>query len=173
MKTISLITVAAFISLAPVRQRDLPVVSSVDINRYTGTWYEIARLPFSFETKLKCITATYLLRKDGRITVLNKGHYITDPRKTTSSRGVAFAPDKNTPAKLKVQFFWPFRGNYWIMELDEDYRYVLIGEPKLKYLWILAREKKMDEHTFEMLVKKATDAGYDLSSLILTDHDCN
>ncbi|MFO7620238.1 MAG: lipocalin family protein [Bacteroidales bacterium] len=173
MKMISLITVAAFISLFPAKQRDLPVVSSVDINRYSGTWYEIARLPFSFESKLKCITATYSLRKDGRITVLNRGHFITDPQKTTSSRGVAFAPDYRAPGKLKVQFFWPFRGNYWIMELDEDYRYVLVGEPRLRYLWILAREKNMDEQTFDMLLKKATDAGYNLSDLILTDHDCN
>jgi len=173
MKAMLAITVVAILFSSLTKQRNLPVISSVDINRYTGTWYEIARLPFSFESKLKCITATYSLRTDGRITVLNKGHYITDPRKTTSSRGVAFAPDKNAPAKLKVQFFWPFRGNYWIMELDDDYRYVLIGEPKLKYLWILSREKRMDEATFKMLVKKASDSGYDLTSLIITDQDCN
>ncbi|MBW6501298.1 MAG: lipocalin family protein [Bacteroidales bacterium] len=172
MKMISLIVVAAFISLFPVKQRDLPVVSSVDINRYLGTWYEIARLPFSFESNLKCITATYSLRKDGRITVLNKGYYINNPRKTTTSRGVAFAPDDSAPGKLKVQFFWPFRGNYWIMELDEDYRYVMVGEPRLRYLWILAREKTMDDQTFEMLLKKAALSGYDLNSLIIPDHDC-
>ena len=173
MKTFSLITVAAFISLLPVKQRNLPVVSSVDINRYTGTWYEIARLPFSFEAKLKCITATYTLRKDGRITVMNKGHYIDNTKKTTRSRGVAFIPDPSAPAKLKVQFFWPFRGDYWIMELNEDYSYVMVGEPRLRYLWILARDKKMDDHIFEILLKKATEAGYDLSALILTEHDCN
>lgn len=172
MKTTSIIILMAAISLFP-KQRNLPVVSSVDLERYSGTWYEIARLPFSFEANLKCITATYSLRKDGRITVLNKGHLIADPKKTTTSRGTAFIPDPASPAKLKVQFFWPFRGNYWIMELDENYRYAMVGEPRLRYLWILSREKKMDDSTFEMLIKKATEAGYDMSALIIPEHDCN
>jgi len=154
-------------------QKNLSVVSSVDLNRYTGTWYEIARLPFTFESRLKCITATYSLREDGRITVLNKGHYITNPEKINTAKGIAFIPDKNSPAKLKVQFFWPFRGNYWIMHLDTDYKYVLIGEPSLKYLWILGREKKLDDSILQMLLKKASDAGYNLSNLIMTEQDCN
>jgi apolipoprotein D and lipocalin family protein len=154
-------------------QRNLSVVPSVDLKRYAGTWYEIARLPFSFESKLKCITATYSLREDGRITVLNKGHYISKPEKINTAKGIAFAPDKNIPAKLKVQFFWPFKGNYWIMHLDKDYKYVLIGEPSLKYLWILAREKKLDESTLQMLLNKAADAGYDMTNLIRTVQDCN
>ena len=154
-------------------QKNLSVVPSVDLNKYAGIWYEIARLPFYFESKLKCITATYSLREDGRITVLNKGHYISNPEKINTSKGVAFAPDKNVPAKLKVQFFWPFKGDYWIMELDKDYKYVLIGEPLYKYLWILAREKKLDEATLQMLFKKATDAGYNLTNLIITDQNCN
>jgi apolipoprotein D and lipocalin family protein len=154
-------------------QKNLPVVSSVDLNKYTGTWYEIARLPFTFESRLKCITATYSLREDGRIAVLNKGHYISNPEKTNTAKGIAFVPDKNSPAKLKVQFFWPFRGNYWIMYLDTDYKYVMIGEPSLKYLWILAREKKLDETVLQMLLSKASDAGYNLSNLIMTEQDCN
>lgn len=95
------------------------VVSTVDLNRYTGTWFEIARLPNFFERKLKCITATYTLRNDGKITVLNKGHYINEPAEVNSATGVAWIPDKNFPAKLKVQFFWPFSGNYWIIDLEK------------------------------------------------------
>lgn len=157
-----------------VYSRDLPaVVTSVDLNRYKGTWYEIARLPNFFEKKLKCISATYTLRDDGKITVLNRGNYITNPLKSTSSEGVAWIPDKSQTAKLKVQFFWPFSGDYWIMYLEKDYRYVLVGDPSLKYLWILSREKKMDETTYKMLLQKAIDNGYNVSEIIRGDHDCN
>ena len=149
------------------------VVSTVDLNRYKGMWYEIARLPNSFERKLKCTSATYTLRDDGKITVLNKGNYITNPQKTSSIKGVAWIPDKMSPAKLKVQFFWPFSGDYWIMDLDKDYRYVLVGDPSLKYLWILAREKTMDEATYRMLLQKAIDKGYDVTSIIKVEQDSN
>ena len=148
------------------------VVATVDLNRYKGTWYEIARLPIFFERKLKCVTATYTLRDDGKITVLNKGNYITDPQKSTSSKGVAWIPDKNSSAKLKVQFFWPFSGDYWILYLDNDYNYVLVGDPSHKYLWILAREKKMDETTYKMLLQKAVDNGYDIKPIIRVEQDC-
>jgi apolipoprotein D and lipocalin family protein len=154
-------------------QKYITVVPEVNLQMYAGTWYEIARLPFYFESKLKCITATYSIREDGEISVLNKGHLISDPAKIKSSKGKAFIPDKSVPAKLKVQFFWPFKGDYWIMELDEDYKYVLIGEPSFKYLWILAGEKKLDQAIMEMLLKRATDSGYNLTDLILTEQDCD
>ena len=166
-----LFTIMIFNSVIP--QKVPAVVSTVDLNRYMGMWYEIARLPNFFERKLKCTSANYTLRGDGKITVLNKGNYLTDPEKSTSSQGIAWVPDKNSPAKLKVQFFWPFSGDYWIMDLDKDYRYVLVGDPSLKYLWILSREKKMDETTYEMLLKKAIENGYDLKSIIRVEQDCN
>jgi len=161
-------------TLSSVHSQKVPsVVSSVDLNRYKGLWYEIARLPNFFEKKLKCTSATYTLRDDGKITVLNKGNYLTDPQKSTSSKGVAWIPDKNSPAKLKVQFFWPFSGDYWIMVLDKEYRYVLVGDPAHKYLWILAREKKMDEQTYNMLLGKAVENGYDVKLIIRVEQDCN
>jgi apolipoprotein D and lipocalin family protein len=149
------------------------VVKNIDLNRYAGTWYEIARLPNSFERKLKCITATYTLREDGKISVLNKGHYLTEPHKTNIAKGVAWVPDNAEPSKLKVQFFWPFSGNYWILDLDKDYKYVLVGDPSYKYLWILARENKLNESTYQMLLKKAIENGFDIKPLIRVDHDCN
>jgi apolipoprotein D and lipocalin family protein len=154
-------------------QKAPSVVSNVDLNRYKGTWYEIARLPNFFERKLKCASATYILRDDGKITVINKGNYITDPQKSNSVKGVAWIPDKKSPAKLKVQFFWPFSGDYWIMYLDEDYRFVLVGDPALKYLWILCREKTMDESTYNMLLQKAVDNGYDVKPIIKVKQDCD
>lgn len=153
--------------------QNLPaVVSSVDLNRYAGTWYEIARLPNPFEKNLKCVTATYALRKDGRITVLNKGHKISDPAKINTATGVAWIPDPKSLAKLKVQFFWPFSGNYWIIKLDNDYKYVLVGDPSFKYLWILCREKAMDDQIYKMLLETAVKNGFDVSRLIKVDQDC-
>jgi apolipoprotein D and lipocalin family protein len=173
MKKITLLLLANMIIITSYSQKSPKVVSSVDLARYQGTWYEIARLPNFFEKKLKCITATYTLRDDGKMTVLNKGNQIAAPHKPSSSQGVAWVPDKNSPAKLKVQFFWPFSGDYWIMFLDQDYRYVLVGDPDRKYLWILCRENHLDEVTYNMLLQKAVDNGYDLTSIIKVQHDCN
>jgi apolipoprotein D and lipocalin family protein len=173
MKITSLTLFAMILFNSAPSQKIPSVVSTVDLNRYMGMWYEIARLPNYFERKLKCTSANYTLRDDGRITVLNKGYYLSDPQKSTSSRGVAWIPDKMSPAKLKVQFFWPFSGDYWIMELDKEYRYVLVGDPSLKYLWILAREKKMDDQTYIMLLGKAVANGYDVKSIIRVEQDCN
>jgi apolipoprotein D and lipocalin family protein len=172
MKKPILILISAMIFGSANSQKAPSVVSSVDLKKYSGTWYEIARLPNPFERKLKCITATYTIRDDGKIAVLNKGHYITDPAKVNSANGVAWIPDKNFTAKLKVQFFWPFSGNYWIMELDKDYKYVLVGDPSFKYLWILCRDKKMDETTYIMLLQKAIQNGYDVKTIIKVEQDC-
>jgi apolipoprotein D and lipocalin family protein len=171
-KTINiLVTIMIFSSV--YSQKVPSVVSNVDLNRYKGLWYEIARLPNFFERKLKCTSATYTLRADGKITVLNKGNYISAPEKTNTAEGVAWIPDKQYPAKLKVQFFWPFSGDYWIMYLEKDYRYVLVGDPSYKYLWILCREKTMDDATYSMLLRKAVDNGYDVRSIIKVVQDCN
>ena len=172
MKKIILFCVTVLVFSDMYAQKMPSVVSSVDLSKYQGTWYEIARLPNFFEKKLKCITAKYTLREDGKITVLNGGNYITPPHKPSSSEGVAWMPDKNSPGKLKVQFFWPFSGDYWIMYLDKDYRYVLIGDPALKYLWILCREKQLEESIYKMLLQKAIDNGYDVTSIIRVEHDC-
>jgi apolipoprotein D and lipocalin family protein len=173
MKKSILILIPFMIFNSAYSQKIPTVVTNVDLNRYKGFWYEIARLPNFFERKLKCTSATYILRADGKITVLNQGNYISDPQKTNSAEGVAWIPDKKYPAKLKVQFFWPFSGDYWIMYLDKDYRYVLVGDPSLKYLWILCREKKMEEPTYNMLLQKAIENGYDVKSIIKVEQDCN
>ena len=148
------------------------VVGSVDLGRYAGTWYEIARLPNSFEKNLKCITATYTLRDDGKITVLNTGRLIDDPLKLKTARGVAWIPDKSIPAKLKVQFFWPFKGNYWIIDLDKEYKHVLVGDPSFKYLWILCRDKVIDEMSYKKLLERAVTEGFNVKPIIKVEHDC-
>jgi apolipoprotein D and lipocalin family protein len=168
----TLLIIFAMLFESVFSQSGVIVVSSVDIKRYSGTWYEIARLPNFFEKNLKCITATYTLRDDGKITVLNKGHKISDPVKESNAKGVAWVPDPKSPGKLKVQFFWPFSGNYWILELENDYKYVLVGDPSNKYLWILCREKVMDENTYNKLLETAVKNGFDVSPIIRVDQDC-
>jgi apolipoprotein D and lipocalin family protein len=173
MKKILLIIVTFMLFSNAYPQSEPSVVKNVDLKRYQGLWYEIARLPNFFERKLKCATATYTLRADGKITVLNSGNYITEPEKKSSVDGTAWVPDNNNPGKLKVQFFWPFSADYWIMYLDQDYKYVLVGDPDHKYLWILAREKKMEDSTYQMLLQYATENGYDVKPIIKVAQDCN
>jgi len=151
---------------------ELPTVASVDLNKYAGTWYEIAKFPNSFEKGLKCITATYSLRPDGKIGVENKGHKESDPGKIKVSNGKAWIPDPAYPARLKVQFFWPFAGNYYIIELDANYQYALVGDPSRNYLWILCRTKQMDTSIYERLTSKAKLLGFDISRIRMTPQDC-
>jgi apolipoprotein D and lipocalin family protein len=172
MKGILIIVILMSVFSSSQPKNSVNVVPNVDVKKYSGKWYEIARLPNSFEKKLKCTTATYTLREDGKITVLNGGTNILDNKKKSSIEGVAWIPDKGSPAKLKVQFFWPFCGNYWIMELDKDYRYALIGDPSRKYLWVLARENKLEEETYKMLLRKAIENGYNVDAIIKVEQNC-
>jgi apolipoprotein D and lipocalin family protein len=141
-------------------------VKTVDINRYMGTWYEIARFPHSFEKGLVGVTATYSMRKDGKIKVVNKGYKNTLKGKEKTAVGKAKIPDLNDPAKIKVSFFLFFYGDYFITELDENYQWALIGSNSDKYLWILSRSPKLDQDIYEMLIEKIIERGYDISKLI-------
>ncbi|MCX6244992.1 MAG: lipocalin family protein [Bacteroidetes bacterium] len=172
MKSLLLIIMSFFSFLSESGIAEVTAIGYVDLKRYTGTWYEIARLPNSFERGLKCATATYTLRDNGRITVVNKGQKISDPSETKVASGVAWVPDKTYPAKLKVRFFWPFSGDYWILALDPSYRFVLVGDPSRKYLWILSRTKKMDDQDYQHLLEKAKEQGFDVTKLMLVEQNC-
>lgn len=154
------------------QQPPLEVVKKVDIEQYTGTWYEIARLPNRFEKGLKCVTATYKMREDGKITVINKGHKIDNPQETKQVQGWAKIPNPEVPGKIKVTFFWPFFGKYWIIDLDENYQHALVGAPSREYLWILSRTKEMKETTYNNIIKTADEKGFDTSRMIFTEQDC-
>lgn len=147
----------------------LQVVSKVDLSRYTGTWYEIARYPHKFQAGCADSRATYTLRDDGKITVLNECYEESDRKKLRSAKGKAWVVDTKTNAKLKVSFFWPFSGAYWIIDLGEDYEYAVIGHPDRKYLWILSRTKEMDESVYEGILNRLKEQHYDISKLIKTN----
>jgi len=150
---------------------DLPTVEEVDLNRYSGLWYEIARLPNSFERGLECVTATYTLKSSGKVEVLNKG-FSAKKGKFKSSRGRAWVPDENEPGRLKVSFFWPFAGNYYIISLDTDYQYALVGDPSREYLWVLSRTKTLDEAIYAELLSTARTHGFSTEQLVRVQHNC-
>lgn len=145
---------------------DKTTVKELDLNRYLGTWYEIARFPHSFEKDLVGVTATYSLRDDGKIKVLNQGYKNTLDGELSVAEGKAKIPNKLEPAKLKVSFFWIFYGDYFVLELDENYQSVMIGSSSPKYFWILCRTPQMDSATYEMLLEKARKRGYNLDKLV-------
>lgn len=145
---------------------DKTTVKELDINRYIGTWYEIARFPHSFEKNLVGVTATYSLRDNGKIRVVNEGYKKTLDGKRSSAEGKAKIPNKKEPGKLKVAFFWNFYGDYYVLELDKDYQWAMIGSSSDKYFWILSRTPQMDPDTYNMLLENARKRGYKLEKLI-------
>lgn len=146
----------------------LQVVPKVDLNRYLGTWYEIATIPQRFQKGCTAVSATYTLRPDGKIKVLNECRKDSLTGKYKAAKGKAWVVDTLTNAKLKVQFFWPFSGAYWIIELDSSYQYAVVGHPDRKYLWILSRSRKMDEPLYIKLMERIKNHGYDLSRIVKT-----
>jgi apolipoprotein D and lipocalin family protein len=153
--------------LAKEKLKPLEVVPYVELKKYLGKWYEIAHLPFRFEDDCTDITATYSLSKDGNVSVLNE---CLRDGKLKLAKGKAKVVDKNTGAKLKVTFFWPFSADYWILDLGKDYDYAVVGTPNRKYLWILSRTPQMDDKLFSQLIESIKSKGFDANKLIKTSH---
>ena len=137
----------------------------VDLNRYVGTWYEIASFPNYFQKGCQRTTATYGLLGSS-VSVLNQC-YRGNPIKLSSAHGKAW-PIDNTNSKLKVQFFWPFRGDYWILYIDPDYRFAIVGSPNYQYLWILSRTPSISDTLYHQLITIAQDKGYPIEKLNMT-----
>jgi apolipoprotein D and lipocalin family protein len=169
-----LLILLAMISIASCKpSQNLTTVEKVDIQKYAGQWYEIARLPNGFERDLECVTANYSLKKNGKIEVLNQGYSIKDKSKVKKAKGTAWVPDSAFPGRLKVSFFWPFAGNYYIISLDKNYTYALVGDPTRKYLWVLARSSKLDENIYSELLEIAGTHGFDTGAVIRVNQDCH
>jgi len=147
------------------KMKPLEAVPYVDLQRYLGTWYEIAAIPQRFQKGCVGSTAEYSLRKDGDIQVVNTCLEGTLDGKIRKASGKARVVDRTTNAKLKVTFFWPFWGSYWIIGLDEAYRWAIVGHPGRNYLWILSRTPQMDDVLYGDLLKLIAGKGYDLTKI--------
>lgn len=144
---------------------ELQPVPRVDLSRYMGTWYEIASYPQSFQEGCTGTTATYTLREDGEVDVVNRCRKGSLDGEEDAAEGRARVIDTSTNAKLEVTFFWPFWGDYWIIDLGDEYEYAVVGHPSRDYLWILSRTPTLDDAVYAGILKRLEAKGYPLDRL--------
>jgi len=140
-------------------------VPYVDVARYTGKWYEIASFPQRFQKGCHCTTAQYTLSTDGYIVVENRCNRDSVNGRQSYIKGKAFVQPNSGNAKLKVQFFFPIRAQYWIIDLADDYSYAVVGHPSRKYLWILCRMPHMSDATYSAIIARLREKGFDIDKL--------
>jgi apolipoprotein D and lipocalin family protein len=165
-----LAVVALTLGACATADSDLRTVTSVDLERYAGTWYEIAKFPTRFQRDCFASTATYDIIDAQTVKVTNacrKGS-IDGPEKSVT--GKAWVVDKTTNAKLKVRFFWPFSGAYWIIDLGDDYEFAVVGHPERNYLWILSRTPTLPQETYQAILQRLEEQRYDTSRIEGTQH---
>ena len=150
-------------------QNQLPTVPHVDLEKYSGKWFEISSITIGPQKGCSCTYAEYTPNKKGYIEVRN---FCIKNNKPSGITGKAFVEPNSGNARLKVQFFWPFKGKYYIIALADDYSYAMVGHPNRDNLWILSRRNQMEESTYKMLLGRATELGFDISRLNKTKHDC-
>ena len=167
MKNLFLVLFTLFLFSCNKNYLPLKTVEKVDIKKYSGLWYEIARLPNRFQKDCFATTAEYKIIDEETIRVINSCFEGSVNGELDQATGKAFIEDKVTNSKLKVQFFWPFKGDYWIIALDEkNYDYAMVGTPSREYLWILGRSKTFDKSKLDELVNYASENKFDVSKLI-------
>ncbi|MGL6039632.1 MAG: lipocalin family protein [Deefgea sp.] len=168
MKRLFIIALLASQSLMAT---DLPPVQSVpqvDLARYVGTWHEVARFPMYFQNQcVGDVTANYSKMDNGKIKVINRCR--TQDGEFTEAEGSASVVDNTNNSQLKVSFFWPFRSDYWIIGLDPEYRWAVVGNPDRKYLWILSRTKTMTPSDLAAAKASAMAQGFDLTKLMMSE----
>lgn len=148
----------------------LETVKNVNISKYLGKWYEYASIPNNFQKGCECTSAEYSLIDSTTIRVINK---CKKDNEFDDVEGKAFIVEESNNAKLKVQFFWPFKGDYWIIELDDNYQYAVVGTPNRKYLWILSRTPNLSENIYQSLLKKIAEKNFEITQIKKTNHNCN
>ena len=168
MPRLILLLVAAVASLGISARAETPVasVAELDLGRYVGKWYEIASFPMFFQRQ--CIgdtTAEYGLTPEGRVSVTNRCRTDSGFDQAT---GEASVVEGSRNARLKVSFFWPFRSDYWVVGLDADYRWAVVGNPNRKYLWVLSRTPQLPQNQLDAALKAAATQGFDLMQLRYT-----
>jgi apolipoprotein D and lipocalin family protein len=146
-------------------------VKDFQLDRYLGTWYEIARLDHSFERGLNNITAEYSLRDDGGVKVINRG-YSKDDNEWQQAEGKAYFVDDTDSGHLKVSFFGPFYGSYIIFEMDQkNYQYAFVSGPDTSYLWLLSRTPQLEQQIIQRFIERSRELGFDTDMLIYVEHD--
>ncbi len=172
----SLIVTAALLLLTacaqgPVGNASVPApAKAVELDRYLGRWYEIARYENRFEEGCEGVTADYSLREDGKIKVLNSCHKGAVNGALETAEGTAYVVEGSNNAKLRVSFFWPFYGDYWVLDHAKDYRWSIVGEPSGKYLWILARTPNLSEKEVRRLIARTKALGYNTTLIRRVRH---
>lgn len=182
-KFVPLLAVAGAISLVPalsacstlqagpVGNTAVPQpAKAVDLDRYLGRWYEYGRYEAGFQKGCEAVTADYSLREDGKIVVLNSCRKGGVNGKLDTAKGKAKIVDGSQNAKLKVSFFGPFYGDYWVLDRADDYSWAIVGEPSGRYLWMLTRTAEPDAATKMLLESRVKELGYDWSLVRLTQH---
>ncbi|MCX6352020.1 MAG: lipocalin family protein [Bacteroidetes bacterium] len=153
---------------ATTKSQTLQTVSSVDLKKYSGKWYEIASYPQRFQKGCNCTTAEYTLSEKGFVIVENRCNKDSVNGKQSYIKGKAFVEANSGNAKLKVQFFWPFTGKYWIIDLADDYSYAVVSHPNKKYLWILSRTPKVNDTIYQQILSRLKEKDFDLLKLKIT-----
>ena len=151
-----------------VFSQDLETVTTVDLQKYSGKWFEIASFPQRFQKGCHCTTAEYTVTSKDYLIVENRCKKDSINGKSLYIKGKVFAEKNTGNSKLKVQFFWPFKGKYWIIDLAPDYSYAVVGHPNRNYLWILSRSASMDDILYQEIISRIEAKGYDLSKILKT-----
>ena len=151
---------------------DIEPVPALDIGKYKGTWYEIARLDHSFERGLSDVTAEYIPNPDGSVTVVNRG-YSAEEGGWEEADGHALPVEGSAAGHLKVSFFGPFYASYVVFQLDEDYEQAYVTGFNRDYLWLLSRSPVIDDSELEAFKAVAREQGFDLDELIVVDQSRN
>lgn len=151
-----------------LKAQELETVKSVDLSKYIGKWYEIASYPQSFQKNCYGTTAEYIMTNHDYISVVNRCKKGSLQGKEKTVKGKATVVEGTKNSKLKVKFFFLFSGNYWIIDLADDYSYAVVSEPKRKSLWILSRTPKMNPETYIRILSKIKSKGFDLDKLKMT-----
>jgi len=171
--SVAAVGLAACASLAagPVGNPAVPQpAKAVDLQRYVGLWYEMARYENPFERHCEAVTAAYRALPDGTIEVINSCHKTDVGGPLKVAKGRAKVVPGSQDAKLKVSFFGPFYGDYWVLDHADDYSWSIVGEPSGRYLWILTRQVGPDAATRDLLQTRVKSLGYDMSLIRQTAH---
>jgi apolipoprotein D and lipocalin family protein len=162
------IFIHAIVFKTSMNTEPLTTVPFVDLARYAGKWYEIASFPQQFQKGCYGTTAEYTPTDKGYIIVENRCNKDGFEGRRNYIRGKAYVEKNSGNAKLRVQFFWPFRGKYWIIDLAEDYSYAVVSHPNRRYLWILSRTPVLEDTIYRQIIARLREKGLDVTQLNMT-----